>query len=263
MKERNKAMFEWIMSDPEICEGKSYIRNLRLQISPLLALLASGETVETILQTYPSLCSYLRASRARYEYEDEAQWAQRFVGRSPPVRGLSCYPNYEYYLKIVNFEMSRLNQARSAGFEQALMIGSGPLPMTAILLAQRFNLSVDCIDVNPEACALSREVIQALSLTQRVCVLQSDICDFTALAPYDVIFWAALAGINEEEKARIARHLSHTMRPGQMTVVRSARGVKRLIYAPVDLNDLVGFRIWPDLPMPSGLDQYDFLVEKM
>ncbi|NBD34539.1 MAG: DUF433 domain-containing protein [Chloroflexi bacterium] len=256
-------MFEWIMTDPEICERKSYVHNLRLQISRLLDLLASGETVETILQTYPSLCSHLRASRARYEYGDEAQWARRFAGHSSPVRGLSSYPNYEHYLKIVNFEMSRLTQAHPADFEQALMIGSGPLPMTALLLAQHFSLSVDCVDVNPEACALSREVIQALGLTQRVRVLQSDICDFTALAPYDVIFWAALAGINEEEKARIARHLSRTLRTGQMIVVRSSRGVKKLIYAPVDLNDLVGFRIWPDLPMPSGLDQYDFLVEKM
>ena len=44
-----------ITVDPNICTGKPCIRGLRFPVSRLLGLLASGETKETILKTYPYL----------------------------------------------------------------------------------------------------------------------------------------------------------------------------------------------------------------
>lgn len=48
-------MFERITTNPEVCGGKPCIRDLRFPVSRLLGLLASGETPETILQSYPYL----------------------------------------------------------------------------------------------------------------------------------------------------------------------------------------------------------------
>ena len=47
--------FERITVDPNICNGKRCIRGMRLPVSRLLALLASGETRETVLKAYPYL----------------------------------------------------------------------------------------------------------------------------------------------------------------------------------------------------------------
>ena len=44
-----------ITVDPEVCGGKPCIRGLRFPVSRLLGLLASGETPETILKSYPYL----------------------------------------------------------------------------------------------------------------------------------------------------------------------------------------------------------------
>jgi len=44
-----------ITTHPEICGGKPCIRGLRFPVSRLLGLLASGEPVEQILQSYPYL----------------------------------------------------------------------------------------------------------------------------------------------------------------------------------------------------------------
>ena len=44
-----------ITVDPTICTGKPCIRGLRFPVSRLLGLLASGETKETILKSYPYL----------------------------------------------------------------------------------------------------------------------------------------------------------------------------------------------------------------
>lgn len=47
--------FKRITVDPAICGGKPCIRGLRFPVSRLLGLLASGETTESILASYPYL----------------------------------------------------------------------------------------------------------------------------------------------------------------------------------------------------------------
>lgn len=44
-----------ISSDPNICFGKPCIRGHRIWVSMILDLLAVGETIETILEEYPSI----------------------------------------------------------------------------------------------------------------------------------------------------------------------------------------------------------------
>jgi uncharacterized protein (DUF433 family) len=46
---------ERITVDPAVCTGKPCIRGLRFPVSRLLGLLASGETRESILKSYPYL----------------------------------------------------------------------------------------------------------------------------------------------------------------------------------------------------------------
>jgi uncharacterized protein (DUF433 family) len=47
--------FTRITIDPAVCTGKPCIRGLRFPVARLLKLLASGETHEQILQSYPYL----------------------------------------------------------------------------------------------------------------------------------------------------------------------------------------------------------------
>ncbi|MDO8126839.1 MAG: DUF433 domain-containing protein [Candidatus Brocadiales bacterium] len=47
--------FERITVDPNVCTGKPCIRGLRLPVSRILGLLASGETNGSILKIYPYL----------------------------------------------------------------------------------------------------------------------------------------------------------------------------------------------------------------
>lgn len=47
--------FERITIDPAVCTGKPCIRGLRFPVSRLLGLLASGETRDAILNSYPYL----------------------------------------------------------------------------------------------------------------------------------------------------------------------------------------------------------------
>jgi uncharacterized protein (DUF433 family) len=44
-----------ISSDPNICFGKPCIQGHRIWVSMILDLLVAGETIETILEEYPSI----------------------------------------------------------------------------------------------------------------------------------------------------------------------------------------------------------------
>lgn len=46
---------ERITVNPDVCGGKPCIRNLRFPVSRLLGLLGAGETVDSILESYPYL----------------------------------------------------------------------------------------------------------------------------------------------------------------------------------------------------------------
>ncbi len=44
-----------ITIDPEVCNGKPTIRNLRITVKTVLEYLAAGESIENILEAYPVL----------------------------------------------------------------------------------------------------------------------------------------------------------------------------------------------------------------
>ena len=44
-----------ITTDPDICHGKPVIRGLRYPVESMLELMASGMTIEELLQDYPDL----------------------------------------------------------------------------------------------------------------------------------------------------------------------------------------------------------------
>ena len=46
-----------VISDPEVCHGKLRVKGTRIMVSVVLANLAHGDSVEQIIDSYPSLTS--------------------------------------------------------------------------------------------------------------------------------------------------------------------------------------------------------------
>lgn len=63
------------------------------------------------------------------------------------------------------------------------------------------------------------------------------------LKSYDVVFLAALVGMNKADKARVIGHLSKNMAPGAILMLRSAHGARAFLYPVIDPCDLNGFEI--------------------
>ncbi|MDP2338002.1 MAG: DUF433 domain-containing protein [Bacteroidota bacterium] len=50
-----ERLLDRISTNPEICNGKPIIRGMRITVSSMLDYLASGESIENILDAYPVL----------------------------------------------------------------------------------------------------------------------------------------------------------------------------------------------------------------
>jgi uncharacterized protein (DUF433 family) len=48
-------MNERIVIDPNICHGQACIKGTRIPVHQIIAMLANGDTIEELLQEYPSL----------------------------------------------------------------------------------------------------------------------------------------------------------------------------------------------------------------
>ncbi len=60
---------EYIMSDPEILQGKPVIKNTRLSVEFILERLANGWSEEEILENYPSIDQHAIKAVFAYTYE--------------------------------------------------------------------------------------------------------------------------------------------------------------------------------------------------
>lgn len=49
------AMYERISIDPRVCHGQACIKGTRIPVHQIVRMLANGDTIEEILEEYPSL----------------------------------------------------------------------------------------------------------------------------------------------------------------------------------------------------------------
>ena len=50
-----KVIFERISIDPKICHGQACIKGTRIPVHQILHMLANGDTIEELLEEYPSV----------------------------------------------------------------------------------------------------------------------------------------------------------------------------------------------------------------
>jgi nicotianamine synthase len=191
--------------------------------------------VRRIIPGLRSLCS-------SGEIELERAWAQRIITSRDPYRELGEFPYFANYQQLARLEHHAVSGVTECALPRMLFVGSGPLPLTSLLLATRHgHTEIDNIDIDSEATRLAERLTAALrigSLRFRC----ADVLDCTDLAGYDMVYIAAMVGPRREDKSRVIKHLYRQMRPGALLLARSAHSLRTLLYPPLTLSDLAGFR---------------------
>ncbi|XWS58099.1 hypothetical protein CRYUN_Cryun08bG0005600 [Craigia yunnanensis] len=164
-----------------------------------------------------------------------------------PLHHLNIFPYYSNYLKLSQLEFNILSKHCSNVPNKVAFVGSGPLPLTSIVLAS-FHLTTTSFhnyDIDPSANSKALQLVSSdPDLSERMFFHTTDIMDVTnALKDYEVVFLAALVGMDKDEKVRVVDHLAKYMAPGALLMLRSAHGARAFLYPVVDSCDLRGFEV--------------------
>lgn len=102
-------------------------------------------------------------------------------------------------------------------------------------------------DIDPAANTMASQLVCSdPDLSQRMIFHTTDVMEVTkGLKDYEVVFLAALVGLEEEEKGRVLRHLGKHMAAGAYLMLRSAHGARAFLYPVVDICNVEasGFEI--------------------
>ncbi|KAF3779749.1 Nicotianamine synthase [Nymphaea thermarum] len=177
----------------------------------------------------------------------ESHYSDILASYIEPLENLTIFPYYSNYLKLGLLEFQILCRHITSVPNSIAFVGSGPLPLTSIVLALNHFTTTEFhnYDINPEAnLQASRLVSNHPDLSKRMFfhtadVLETDNC----LRDYDVVFLAALVGMDKEEKMKVVSHLAKHMAPCSILMLRSAHGARAFLYPVVDPCELHGFEV--------------------
>lgn len=203
-----------------------------------------------LLTLYAQWC-YLReldAARKIFESEDtESAFHMLFTD----------LPLYE---RIVTLEHQTVRICAGRDLKYALMIGSGPVGSTAMIL-RRLGLKVDCVDISAEANEISHELMRRLNVTDGIGHITSDILELRDLSKYDVIWLAGFVGV-ADMKQKVIEHLRIHAAPGAFLVVRSASIPCTILYTEVQPWELDSFERYLYLQPLSFNNHSSYIVRQ-
>lgn len=196
-------------------------------------VLASPE-VRAIRPELQELC-------ARGEFELETHWSDRVAEAADPRLELARFPYYRHYELATRMEAACLFSVRRRFVRRVLFAGSGPLPLTSVLLAREHGIQVDNVEVDAEACRRGARLAARLGLSDRLRFFHADVLDYEPDGEHDAVFLAALAGLDEAAKNRLLSRLRGLMPESSLLVIRSAHRLRALVYPAVPVDGLRGF----------------------
>ncbi|OMO53536.1 Nicotianamine synthase [Corchorus capsularis] len=177
----------------------------------------------------------------------EGHFSKLIGSHAYPLDHINVFPYYSNYLKLTHLEFSMLQKDCTKLPSRVAFIGSGPLPLTSIILATKhlIKASIHNYDLDSSANAKAEKLVSSdPDLSKRMFFHTADIMNVSSgLKEYEVVFLAALVGMDKEEKAAVIRHLAEHMAPGAFLLLRSAHGARAFLYPVIDPCDLQGFQV--------------------
>ncbi len=202
------------------------------------------EDLRVIRAFYVTVATKLEEQQARDVLKAELPWDR--------LQSFHFYDRYELLIR---------NEQRLADLSAGdivVFVGGGPLPLTLILLNRRFGVRGISIESSSGMTRLSQRVLNKLGLNEKI----NTVCaDETALSNlhYDAVIIAALA----EPKGRVFRNVWRFVSQETKVLYRTYDGMRAVLYAPVTLKALAGFREEARV-LPTGtVNNSSVLVKKL
>lgn len=200
---------------------------------------------------------------------DQLQEDIKIVELAEQLRGI--YNQYYFYLEKRAAENIVLNKTKDLflsnncrlGDEEAkyvglnkgskvFYIGSGPFPWSAINYATKNGCGVTCIDSDPTAVYVSKELIKSLGLTNFINVSGS----LAQEIDYSQATHVVIAGM-ALPKSAILKQISKTSRKNAKIIARSSIDLYFFMYQRINKDELKDFKVMQTIgDRPSELVSY-------
>lgn len=190
-----------------------------------------------------SNCVVLNQLCARGEGMMEEYWVEKFLAKKNlSVEDLREFKYFQNYEDLSEWEIGLVKDYLGYLPRRILLVGSGSLPLSAILWNLKTGVKVECWDCDNYAVERSRKLMERLGLSENIEVKLKDFFDQQNFESFDLVMGAALLGITEKEKEKVVKHLEENLAAGQTVLLRTSENLKVIFYQPVKLDWLNNFK---------------------
>jgi len=220
IKKTLAAIAEADLTRPEeVRDNALMLENLLLdkKIAP------SGESEIMTYLTKNGLLKKLNSLYEKFETDLEIDHAKEILGNNLDYRQYLMYKRFFVLIK------KEIKLAKIEKQSKVLFIGSGPFPITAILLNSLKGCAVDCYEKNREYAALSVKVISQLGLADKIRIKNRN-GKFLSDDNYSVIIVALLA----RPKDQILKEISEKISSHTGIICRTSDNLRQAFYEPTN-----------------------------
>ncbi len=195
------------VSDDDILQGRAKgLRDYFGRLDMLAAMEVEPQTADEIAQDRQLVPMLEEISRLRnlYNLRLEIEQARSLLASAKPwetIRQFTFYPNY---LKLAAMEQKGAELQQG---DHIVFLGSGPLPLSLIMLCSIYGLKGTGIEREREYAALSRSLVERLGLQNEISVLDGDHFSLPLKQRTKLIMIAAMARPKQEIFNLLAKRL--------------------------------------------------------
>ncbi|MFB9328763.1 nicotianamine synthase family protein [Paenibacillus aurantiacus] len=248
-----REVYKGLAEESDLSPTNLAVTNLIDRLKTRLLHSYSPDEVQAVLsdpfvrEVQPDLLAKLSV----YESESERYYSRQFCqSEQSGLDAITRLPGWNIYQSLVTRELQLLRRFSWQGRLESpiVFVGSGPMPLSAILLHLYSDIDVIGLEVDDEAYAISRDLLDCLGLSDRVNVRLENGETFNYNAARTV-FIASLV----TNKVAVLEQIRRTC-DDPLIAIRTAEGMRQLMYESVDEAQLTN-RGWALLGRTTPQEQ--------
>lgn len=230
---------ELLQNEVDVSPANPSVTELISNLSRILRLSYLPEEVQAVLND-----EYIRLNQRQLQHKlSEAEFlvelsdTLRICQSEGTIMDIvTGLPNWDIYRALVSQELAMLRHFIRDEDETEkspiVFIGSGPLPISSIILHLFGVVEVICLEMNAVAYEASCALLAHLGLETNISVVMVNGSNFD-YSPYRHIFMASLV----RNKREVLEQISRTS-VNPLVAVRTAEGIRQMMYEAIDESQL-------------------------
>lgn len=214
------------LEDEEILQDTSdHLKNVYQKLDDLITLPMDDEDAEAILNGhgFDQVLDAIARFRCLYTIRLETEHANTILASNEPWEMLRNYSFYPNYCQLVRTEYQGAGLKAN---DTVVFLGSGPLPLTLILMCHQHGLKGIGIEQDVQRAELSRKVVDKLGLSNAIKIIHGNHFQLSLSESVELIMIAAQA----QPKKEIVEQLAKALPAGAKISCRIyEKGLRRLL----------------------------------